>query len=155
ACGGAAIHGPGPLRFRNEPPVTVVNDRKPIPAPAEDEIGLVEYYFREDIVRPARRALRVDATRRAENANSLGEVPDSSWFTNRRPTPDEIRRGPGAGGPDRSAPWKVVGVKLGGASIGLTVEDARGDKYIIKFDERGHPEAESAADVIVQRLTWA
>jgi hypothetical protein len=155
ACGGATIRGPGPLRFRNEPPVTVVNDRVPIAAPEEDDIGLVEYYFREDVDRPARRALRVDATPPAANVNSLGDVPDSTWFTNRSPTPEEVRRGPGCGGPDRSAPWKVVGVKVGGASIGLTVEDASGDKYIIKFDERGHPEAESAADVIVQRLTWA
>jgi hypothetical protein len=155
ACGGAAIRGPGPLRFRNEPPVTVVNDRVPIPAPKEDELGLVEYYFREDVLRPARRVLRIDATLPAANVNSLGQVPDSAWFTNRRPTPDEVRRGPAGGEPDRSGPWKVVGVKVGGASIGLTIEDARGDKFIIKFDERGHPEAESAADVIVQRLTWA
>ena len=154
-CGGAAVRGPGPLRFHNQPPVTVVNDRKPVPEPEAEDTGLVEYYFREDVARPARRAFKVEPSRRAANVNSLGDVPDSAWFTNRTPSPDEVRRGPGTGGPDRSAPWRVVGVKVGGAAIGVTIKDARDDKWLLKFDERGFPESESSADVIVQRLTWA
>ena len=46
----------------------------------------------------------------ARNVNTLGEVPDSSWFTNRigrRPmTIEEIVRGPNTGdGPDTSSNW--------------------------------------------------
>ncbi|HEY5934315.1 MAG TPA: hypothetical protein VIU61_06770 [Kofleriaceae bacterium] len=154
ACGGQRT-GLGPLRYRNADPVTAVNDRAPVAPPGTFDTGLVEYYVREDFIEPVERALTVDAIRRAENINSLGAVPDSAWFTNRRPTPDEIRKGPGRGEPDRSAPWRVVGVKVGGAAIGITIEDANNDKFVLKFDEKGHPETESAADVIVQRLTWA
>ena len=146
---------PGPLRFLNRDPIRLVNDRKPTPPPAKFDDGLFEYYFREDFITPTKRALTMDAPRRAANVNSLGEVPNSVWFTNRSPTPDQIRRGPGRGGPDRTEPWRVVGVKVGGVAIGITIEDARHDRYLIKFDERNFPETESAADVIAQRLTWA
>ncbi len=155
ACAGSANRSIGPLRFKNSPPVTLVNDRKPVVLPESFDKGLIEYYVKEDLAAPLNRALTVDAPRPAGNVNSLGEVPDSAWFTNRWPTPEEVRRGPGGDGPDRSQPWKVTGVKVGGAAIGFTIKDARGDKYVLKFDERGHPETETSSDVIVQRLTWA
>jgi hypothetical protein len=154
ACG-SHTSGPGRLRFAVADPVTLVNDRVPSKPPASFDAGLVEYYWQEDFAKPTGRLLTVGEQKPAANINSLGEVPDSSWFTNRSPTPAEIERGPGAGGPDASAPWHVIGVKVGGAAIGITIEDARGDKYVLKFDERGHPETETSADVVVQRLTWA
>ncbi|CAN5802187.1 hypothetical protein BH11MYX3_BH11MYX3_03020 [soil metagenome] len=149
------LHGPTQLRFKNQAPVKLVNDRKPIDPPAKFDTGLVEYYVNEDFREPTRRLLTIEDHRLATNVNSLGEVPDSAWFTNRTPTPEEVRKGPGAGGPDRSQPWRVIGVKVGGAAIGITIKDAKDDRYVLKFDERGHAETESAADVIVQRLTWA
>ena len=154
ACSSSAT-GPGRLRFAVADPVTLVNDRVPTKAPSSFDAGLVEYYWQEDFAQPARRLLTVGSTPPAANVNSLGEVPDSTWFTTRRVSPAQIEQGPGAGGPDASAPWKVVGVKVGGAAIGITITDARGDTYVLKFDERGHAETESAADVIVQRLAWA
>ncbi|MBA3503075.1 MAG: hypothetical protein M4D80_31790 [Myxococcota bacterium] len=155
ACGGGAAGTPGRLRFHNADPVLLVNDRKPIAAPKKVDPGLVEYYWREDFVQPAKEILTIEESRRAENINSIGDVPNSTWFTNRQPTPDEIRRGPGVGGPDRSKPWSVVGVKVGGAAVGIAITDGRDERYVLKFDEVGYPETESAADVIVQRLTWA
>jgi hypothetical protein len=145
----------GPQRYHNADPVTLVNDRKPIPKVPAFEQGLVEYYVRSDFIKPTERALKIEPSRRAENVNSLGNVPDSTWFTNRQVTPEQVRRGPGRGGPDRREPWRVVGVKVGGAAIGIMIADARDDRYVIKFDERGFPEAETSADVVVQRLTWA
>lgn len=156
ACGGTPSRAVGTLRFKNQEPVTVVNDRVPLAhPPATFDQGLVEYYVHQDLIEPTRRALTVEDPRRAQNVNSLGEVPDSAWFENRRLTPEQIRRGPGLGGPDASQPWRVVGVKVGGAAIGITFEDARHDRYVLKFDERNFPETESSADVIVQRLAWA
>jgi len=157
-CGGA--RGVGRLRFENQPPVTLVNDRRPIAPPDFRQQGLVEYYFHEEMSRPLVGALTLSRPRPAADVNSLGEVPDSSWFTNRIGvrdlSPAEVRHGPGrGGGPDRSGPWRVDGVKVGGAAIGFKIHDARGDRYIIKFDERDHPETESSADVLVQRLVWA
>jgi hypothetical protein len=157
ACGGAG--GPGRLRFHNRPPVELVNDRRPIPRPKFSELGLVQYYFREDLIRPAVGALALRRHRPAADVNSLGNVPDSAWFVNRIGgpgglSPDELRRGPGRGGTP-SAPWRVDGMKVGGAAIGFTVRDASGERFVVKFDERAFPETESAADVIVQRLIWA
>lgn len=155
-CGGATAHGPGRLRFHNQEPITLVNDRVPLAKPPESfDLGLVEYYFKGDLIEPTRRALTVGEERPAKNANSLGDVPDSAWFTNRTLTPEQVRRGPGLGGPDRSQPWRVVGVKQGGMAVGMKIVDARGDSYVLKFDERKYPETETAADAIVQRLTWA
>lgn len=156
ACGGGA-DGVGRLRFVNRPPVTLVNDRKPIRPPRFVQPGLVQYYFRTSVAAPATDALRVRAHHLARDVNSLGQVPDSTWFVNRaaRVTPDEVRRGPGDGRPDDSRPWRVDGVKVGGAAVGVTIKDARDDRFIIKFDEKEFPETESSADVIVQRLLWA
>lgn len=156
ACGGG-VDGVGRLRFVNRPPVTLVNDRKPIRPPSFIQPGLVQYYFRTSVAAPASNALRVRTHRLARDVNSLGQVPDSTWFVNRvaRVTPDQVRRGPGDGQPDRSGPWRVDGIKVGGAAIGVTIKDARDHRFIIKFDEKGFPETESSADVIVQRLLWA
>jgi len=154
-CAGTKQQTPGVLRFVNQEPVLAVNDHKPIPPPKKFDPGLVEYYWHEDIIVTTREALTATPPRPAANVNSLGDVPNSAWFVNREPTPAQIRRGPGGDGPDQSEPWRVIGVKVGGAAIGITIEDARHDRYVIKFDEPKYPEAESATDVIVQRLTWA
>lgn len=155
ACGAHTRTELGPLRFADHDPVRLVNDRKPTPPPSKYEEGLVQYYVDNDLIDPTRRALTIGSTPAAQNVNSLGEVPDSAWFTNRTVTVEEMARGPGGDGPDRSQPWHVMGVKVGGAAIGITIKDARGDTYVLKFDERGHAETETSADVVVQRLTWA
>jgi hypothetical protein len=158
ACGAAS--GPGQLRFHNARPVALVNDRRPIDQPDKSEPGLLQYYFRAEVVRTARQALTLSPPRPARDVNSLGNVPNSTWFTNRISgrgvTPEQIAAGPGQGGePDRTGPWLVDGIKVGGAAIGFTIVDRHGDHFLIKFDERDHPETESSADVVVQRLVWA
>ena len=50
ACG-ASIDGPGRLRYRNRPPVRLVNDRRPVEKPKFKQPGLVQYYFRVDLAR--------------------------------------------------------------------------------------------------------
>ena len=96
----------------------------------------------------------------ALNVNTLGEVPNSSWYTNRHyrhpMTLDELRAGPNTGpGPSRDAPWTVVAGKREGASRGMQVVDERGDRYLLKFDPPGHPEMATAAEVITTKLFHA
>lgn len=146
---------PGTLRFENADPVARVDDRRPIEKPKHREQGLVSYYLGEDFIQPAIRSFKVGTKKSAANTNSIGEVPDSSWFTNRELTPEQIRKGPGQGGPSRDSKWQVTGVKVGGAAIGILIKDARGDTYVLKFDERKYAETETSADVVVQRLAWA
>ncbi|MDA2930424.1 hypothetical protein MYX84_10835, partial [Acidobacteria bacterium AH-259-O06] len=101
-----------------------------------------------------------DPIPRAMNVNTLGEVPDSSWFTNRigvRPMSlEELIRGPSkTGGPDISQPLTIIAGKSVGITPGFTLQDSRGDTYFIKFDPRAHPNLSTSADVIVTKFLYA
>ncbi|MGM0577920.1 MAG: hypothetical protein ACQEXJ_19495 [Myxococcota bacterium] len=154
---GCASAPTGRVRFDNADPVWTVNDRRPMPPPAEREYLRNTMALETLLRRPVIDTLRVPEEPRALNVNALGEVPDSTWFTNRVGlTPGDVARGPGDGsGPDLSEPLRVLRSKKGGAQPGFLVEDIRGDRYILKFDHPLHPEMETGADVVVQRLLWA
>ena len=94
---------------------------------------------------------------RALGVNSIDEAPDSTWFTNRRDlTPEQIARGAlTVDSPELHTPWTVVRTKVGGASLGLIVVDARGIKYLMKLEEAAYPEAETGAEAVISRLLWA
>ena len=66
---------------------------------------------------------------RAMNINTIDEVPDSSWFTNRilaRPVSiEEAARGPLSTAPARRrGSWTVTQAKQAGVAPGFTIEDA-------------------------------
>ena len=94
----------------------------------------------------------------AENVNTLDEVPDSSWFTNRhgkrRQSIEELVRGPNTvdGPPDRGVCSEA---RSGGLTPGFQIIDGRGDRYVIKFDPVGIPELSSAAEIIGTKLFYA
>ncbi len=148
-------------RFANANPVRVVDDRRNVPtAPALRKYLNVLYQFNGSFRRPIERAFSLDPPKRAQGINALDEVPDSTWFTNRigvrALTPDEIRRGPCTiDNPGDHLPWTVISSKAEGDTLGLFVEDARGERFLIKFDAKGFPEAETGAEVITNRLLWA
>src|SRR4030095_4500410 len=98
--------------------------------------------------------------RRAVNVNTLGEVPDSSWFQNRhairRMSLKELVQGPNTGnGPSTEGPWTVIGAKTEGITPGFLIRDARGDVYFIKFDPPQNPEMATAAEVISTKFFYA
>ena len=100
-----------------------------------------------------------DADIRAVNVNTIDEVPDSSWFTNRvlaRPlTPDQVARGPLAGTGPAPGQWRVVGQKRSGFAPGFTIRDAAGQLWFISFDANGYPEAATGAILVANKLFWA
>lgn len=151
----------GDLRFANQPPVWQVNDRVHTPrVPHKRRFIRLLYFFDTEFARPVRQRLEIRRAKPVADVNSLGEVPDSTWFVNRigrrELTPNEVRFGPNrSGSPEHHKPWKVLGSKVGGVSVGFIIEDSRGYRYLLKFDAKGYPEMETAADVIVQRLLWA
>lgn len=89
---------------------------------------------------------------RAANVNTMDEVPDSSWFTNRIGraawTVEEIARGPLTLGELNIEGWPITEGKSRGITPGYRVVDPSGRRYQIKFDPPGNPEMSSAAEVI-------
>jgi hypothetical protein len=96
---------------------------------------------------------------RAKNANTIDEVPDSNWFTNRigaRPiTLDELATGPLTGSGPAPGRWSIVAPKLAGVAPGFTINDARGERWFVSFDAAGHPEAATGALAVANKIFWA
>jgi hypothetical protein len=89
---------------------------------------------------------------RAVNVNTMDEVPDSSWFTNRigrRAMPmSELVRGPNRLDALDADGWPIVQEKSSGITPGYRVMDPSGHLYQIKFDPPEHPEMASGAELI-------
>jgi hypothetical protein len=163
ACAGACSSAaPIPVaRFANAPIARAVDDRLDVPKPpAKREFYPDLYNYDGAVQHRLWRALDLPRAQRALGVNALDEVPDSTWFTNRigvrELTPDQVRRGPvTVDSPELHLPWTVHSTKTGGSTVGLMITDARGIKYLLKFDDKGSPELETGFDVIANRLIWA
>jgi hypothetical protein len=96
---------------------------------------------------------------RAQNINTIDEVPDSSWFTNRilaKPLSiDEVVRGPLTGDGPAPGQLTVIRAKSEGAAPGFTVRDTAGVTWFLAFDPKSNPEGSTAAAVIAMRIFWA
>ncbi|MGA2607927.1 MAG: hypothetical protein ABSH01_10795 [Terriglobia bacterium] len=94
----------------------------------------------------------------ARAVNTLGDVPDSEWFTNRhgarRMSRQELQHGPGVDAPP-VPPFTVIGVKTEGITPGFQMSDAKGRLYFVKPDPVSNPEMATAADVIGARFFYA
>ncbi len=88
----------------------------------------------------------------ALNINTLGEVPDSSWFTNRigvrDMTIDEVLRGPATIGGPAPGPWTVIGRPGSGITPKFTIKDANGVTFVVKLDPPEAPELASSVELI-------
>ncbi|HEX2520523.1 MAG TPA: hypothetical protein VHP35_00255, partial [Terriglobia bacterium] len=98
------------------------------------------------------------ATPRAQNVNTIDEVPDSSWFTNRilaRPvSSEEAVRGATSGKGPAPGEWTVTHAKTEGDAPGFTVRDGAGETWFLAFDPKSNPEAATAAAVVASRIFW-
>jgi hypothetical protein len=104
------------------------------------------------------RGFSLDVAGESVNVNSLDEVPDSAWFTNRprasAPLDDDA---PGActaedmlPPPDQVADgaWLIDHGKDNGSTVGFRVKVPGKGQYLFKADDEGKPERASAASVI-------
>src|SRR5262245_17676974 len=95
----------------------------------------------------------------ARNVNTIDEVPDSGWFTNRIPahTPsvEDLVRGPDTGAPPNPERWVLIRQKGAGFSPGFTAKDANGETWYISFDFSDEPEGQSSATLIATKIFWA
>ena len=145
-------------RFAAGPPVERLDDTRPIPVPPSTEYDLTEYYVRSLLRHPVREGLSFSPPGPAQDVNSMDQVPSSSWYNQRlgyRPlTPAQLLAGPRDAGPP-VAPVTVVTAKVGGGNPGFIIADARGVKYIVKFDPPEFPAIETTTALVVNRLFWA
>jgi hypothetical protein len=89
--------------------------------------------------------------------NTLDEVPDSSWFTNRdtsRLSIEAVRKGGRTHGAPQP-PYTVVAAKTEGVSTGFRLRDARGLLYFVKADPPSNIEMATAADVLGALFLYA
>ena len=173
----AAGTAPGTVRSAHAAPLVDAapiwweDDRADGPQPAVREPNLLRDQFTTTVVRPLHRnaqparLLRRAGTlfggslhREAANPNTLDEVPNSTWFTNRIGLfPMEPREcaDPFGPGPDRAGPWTVVRAKTEGVTPGFNVRDAKGSVYVIKFDPPGELGVTTGAGAISGRILAA
>jgi hypothetical protein len=95
---------------------------------------------------------------RAGNINTIDEVPDSSWFTNRigsRPvTIEEAVKGPVVDTGPAPGRWTVIAQKRAGAAPGFTIRDSAGQVWFVSFDAVGFPEAATGAIMVANKIFW-
>ncbi|MFW6088985.1 MAG: hypothetical protein ACODAB_04475 [Gemmatimonadota bacterium] len=138
-------------------------DTLPIPEPPERDVNEVTGLIRAALGGEVAGALGprawLGAEREALNVDRFDDVPNSAWYERRNRhgsmSPAEVRRGPTTTDGPADGPLTIVAAKVEGISPGFTVEDARGDRYVLKFDPKGFLYLSSAAGVISNRLLHA
>ena len=134
-------------KFRSDDPLWEDPDQLSIPQPTDRPLSKTIDLFQKTFSKPKR------GDTQAQNINSLGEVPNSSWFTNRMSrrtmTVEELVRGPDQGDvPNMSKPWKIIGAKTEGITPGFRIRDASGIVYFIKFDPIHWPQMATSSEII-------
>jgi len=146
----AAVDSPGAAtpRFYPDDPIWVDDDR----AFDASKVGEIEDTNGYDFLVNTFSAPGERRDVRALNVNTVDEVPDSSWFTNRigrRPmSVDELVRGPDRLEGVSLDGWVVSGGKGSGVQPGFRMTDASGQLYQIEVDPPSNPELASAVETI-------
>ncbi len=154
ACGAPARMG----EFADRPPAARVDDERDIPEPVELPFYKLSHYVNGYLFGPIEDAVDPPENPPARDINSIDEVPDSAWFSNRigagDMTVDEIVHGAEINGPPQ-APLTIFKAKDQGDSPGFFVTDVRGARYLLKFDTVENPEQQTGTGPVVGRLLWA
>jgi len=144
------LRGAAPTYFPDDP-IAVDPETRNAAAIGSREISDPFDFVENTFLKPA------DTTnQRAVNVNTIDEVPDSSWFTNRTAlTVDDYVRGPNTSGGPAPGAWTVVSGKSDGITPGFTVRDTAGTTWFVKFDPPSNPEMATGAEIIATKLFWA
>lgn len=162
AMAAAAIHpqatAPSP-RFYPDDPLLRMPPPLPVKTALKRDINDVYDFLVDSTKAPGERQYK-PALIPAGAVNTLGEVPDSDWYTNRwRDQPmtiEELARGPHENPPPfMGGVWKVTSAKTIGVTPGFGFTDAHGEKYLVKFDPKENPEMATAADVVGAHFFYA
>jgi len=169
-----------PRRFPLRDPIWVDDDLRAVSLPCHDEEdeGKTKKICHPDeyvspfawdvadktVFRPLTQFFAMDVGFEAVNVNSVDEVPDSSWFTNRigvRPfTVDELKQGSCPDimlDPDSDADgtWVIDQGKPNGANPGFRINIEGVGKFMLKADQAVEGEKATGATAIASRLYHA
>ena len=141
-------------RFYDDDPIWVERD-------TQDASGMkpLEVNLFVDLAYNIIRGGKVASPGRAQNVNTVDEVPDSSWFTNRAGTraltAADIANGPDTSAGPAAGAWTVTSSKSDGVTPGFTIKDAKGQRWFLKFDPPGYRGMATGTEVAVTKLMWA
>jgi hypothetical protein len=147
--------GASSQRFYGDDPIATVVDSQDASGVQERDIDLVYDTLENSFYWPGDRTPNV----RAQNLNTVDEVPDSNWFTNRLGTRaitvDELLKGPDATSGPAPGTWTVIAAKNDGVMPGLRIRDSKGQVWFLKFDPPGYRAMSTGTEVVVTKLFWA
>ena len=153
--GAAFAAGAAGPKFYPDDPISRVVDSQDAAGVQEREINLIYDTLENSVYWPGDRTPNV----RAQNLNTIDEVPDSNWFTNRLGaraiTVDELLKGPDTVSGPAEGNWTVIAAKNDGVTPGFTVRDSKGQVWFIKFDPPGYRGMATGTEVVVTKLFWA
>src|SRR4051812_33058057 len=142
-------------RFYADDPLAREPESQDASAAQPDEVGLM-YDLAINLFSTPRLA---SSQLHAQNVNTIDEVPDSSWFTNRmlprQLSEQDLVRGPNTGAPPNPERWVLIREKTAGYAPGFTARDANGETWFLSFDPPGSPEGATAAMVVASKFFWA
>jgi hypothetical protein len=154
ASAAGAVSGTAP-KFYDDDPIARMPERRSAAAARPLDIDLFFEYAYNLFVNASRKP----SNTRAGDLNTIDEVPDSSWLTNRIGTlpisTEEIARGVNAGRPPAAEKWTLLREKSSGTNPGFTARDANGETWFLQFDLAELPEAGTGAVEIATKLFWA
>jgi hypothetical protein len=139
-------------KFFNDDPLWVEPETQDASGIKPDEVNLF-VDLTANLLRGTRAAVPPG---RARNINTVDEVPNSSWFTNRGElTPERIAAGANTTAGPAPGTWTVISSKSDGVTPGFTVTDAQGQRWFLKFDPPGYRGMSTGTEVAVSKLMWA
>ena len=148
----AAADGP---RFYSDDPLQREPESRDASRAQEEDIGLLYDLSYNLFVTSA----KTPSNLRAGNVNTIDEVPDSSWFTNRilprQGSVADFVRGPNAGPAPNPERWVITREKSAGFAPGFTAKDANGETWFVSFDPPNSPEGATGAMVVATKFFWA
>jgi hypothetical protein len=157
-----ALFVPAPLgarKFYEDDPLQRMPKPMDVGKPAARKLSDYYDFFYMSFSKPGEKAYP-SAPIPARAVNTLGEVPDNLWYTNRhgskRMSLEELVRGPGnTSPPSTEGTWKVTGAKTEGVTPGFQITDGKGRRYQIKLDAPLNFELPTGADVMGSKFLYA
>jgi len=144
-----------PPKFYDDDPVWIERDHQDASAVRPWKIDLISHVLYSSFAKPGDPQVNV----RAKNLNTVDEVPDSNWFTNRvgrrSVTIAELVRGPDVTAGPSQGRWTVIASKSDGVTPGFTIRDQTGQVWFLKFDPPGYRGMATGTEVAVTKLMWA